>query len=503
MSIRIYSNFIELVKELYDLKKISDLLDWDEKTYMPTGAVKDRACESSTLSAVLHEKLISKAMGRYLRELNKGKVKEKLTRKQKAIVREIARLYERETKIPIKLVKEIARVKSLATEAWVRAKKNADFNIFKSLLEKMINLKKEVAESIGYEDKPYDALLDEYEPYTKVKDISPVFSELRKPIVSVVKSIKESGCKIDDRILTQKFDLEKQKEFGLQIIKDMGFNLERGRLDVSAHPFTAGSYRDVRLTTRYKENDLRTSLFAMIHEAGHGLYEQGYREEHYRTPLADFISLGYHESQSRLWENMVGRSLSFWKYYYPKLQELFSVQLKNYSLEDFYKAINVVRPSFIRVEADEVTYNLHILLRYELEIDIFDDKVSAKELPQLWNEKMEDYLGIVPENDAVGVLQDVHWSQGYFGYFPTYSLGNLYAAQLLNAAKKTIPDFEIAISEGKLSVLKQWLNCNVHQYGKLYSAKELTKKVTGEMLNPNYFLEYIKTKFGPLYGIEL
>ncbi|MEW6070079.1 MAG: carboxypeptidase M32, partial [Candidatus Thermoplasmatota archaeon] len=356
MSIRIYNNFIKLVKELYDIRKILDLLSWDQQTYMPQGATEDRAYESATLSAIAHEKLTSKAIGRYLKELSIPRAQKNLTPEQKANIKEIARLYERETKIPVKLVKEIAKVKALGTEAWIKARNSSDFSIFRPWLEKMIELQKEVAEAIGYEDKAYDALLDEYEPYTKVKDIDPVFSNLRKSTVPVVKAIVEQGSKIDDKILNQKFDLEKQKEFGLQIIKDMGFDLECGRLDVSAHPFTSGCYRDVRLTTRYSENNLKTSLFAVIHEAGHGIYEQGYSREHYRTPMADYISLGYHESQSRLWENIVGRSLSFWKYYYPKLQEIFTQQLKDCSMEDFYKAINVVRPSFIRVEADEVTY---------------------------------------------------------------------------------------------------------------------------------------------------
>ncbi len=498
-----YNNFIELVKELYDVRKISDLLDWDQETYMPPGAFEDRAYESATLSGIAHEKLTSKTMGRYVKELNAPGAQETLTPEQKANIREITKLYERETKIPVRLVKEIARVKSLGTEAWIKAREKSDFNVFRPWLEKMIALKKEVAEAIGYEDKPYDALLDEYEPYAKVKDIDPVFSELKKSVVPIVKAINEHKSKIDDNLISQKFDVEKQKEFGLQIIKDMGFDLERGRMDVSAHPFTSGSYRDVRLTTRYNEDYMKTSLFGMIHEAGHGIYEQGYNPEHYRTPMADSISLGYHESQSRLWENIVGRSLSFWKYYYPKLQKTFPVQLKNCSLEDFYKAINVVRPSLIRVEADEVTYNHHILLRYELEIGIFDDRISVKELPGLWNQKMEDYLGITPDSDAVGVLQDIHWSQGYFGYFPTYTLGNLYGAQLFNQAKKNIENLEDAISKGKFSILKQWLNSNVHQYGKLYSAKELIKKVTGEYLNSNYFVNYIKTKFGDLYGVKL
>jgi len=492
----VYEEFIGYVKELYDLRKASDLLEWDQETYMPPKSVEGRGYALATLSGVYHEKLTSKKMGEYLKKLE---IEKDLTEEQKANVREIKRIYEKKTKVPLKLVKEITKTSSLGTEAWARARKKSDFKIFQPYLEKMVSLKKDFAEAIGYEDKAYDVLIDDFEPYTTVKDIDPVFSGLRKNLVPIVKKITESETKIKD-ILNQSFDVDKQKNFGIQIIKDMGFDLEQGRLDSSAHPFTSGSCDDVRLTT-FKEGR-GFHLFAMMHEAGHGLYEQGYKKEHYRTPMAEAISLGYHESQSRMWENLIGRSRFFWKYYYPKLQKDFPEQLKKYSLEDFYRAINIVKPSFIRVDADETTYNLHILLRYDMEKNLFDDKIDAKEAPETWNQKMEEYLGIVPENDAAGVLQDIHWSQGLFGYFPTYTLGNLYSVQLFNQIKKDVLGFEEKISKGNLSDLKKWLNKNVHEHGKLYSAKELTKKLTGEALNPEHFIKYLKEKFESIYNIR-
>jgi len=492
----VYEEFIGYVKELYDLRKASDLLEWDQETYMPPKSVEGRGYALATLSGVYHEKLTSKKMGEYLKKLE---IEKDLTEEQKANVREIKRIYEKKTKVPLKLVKEITKTSSLGTEAWARARKKSDFKIFQPYLEKMVSLKKDFAEAIGYEDKAYDVLIDDFEPYTTVKDIDPVFSGLRKNLVPIVKKITESETKIKD-ILNQSFDVDKQKNFGIQIIKDMGFDLEQGRLDSSAHPFTSGSCDDVRLTT-FKEGR-GFHLFAMMHEAGHGLYEQGYKKEHYRTPMAEAISLGYHESQSRMWENLIGRSRFFWKYYYPKLQKDFPEQLKKYSLEDFYRAINIVKPSFIRVDADETTYNLHILLRYDMEKNLFDDKIDAKEAPETWNQKMEEYLGIIPENDAAGVLQDIHWSQGLFGYFPTYTLGNLYSVQLFNQIKKDVLGFEEKISKGNLSDLKKWLNKNVHEHGKLYSAKELTKKLTGEALNPEHFIKYLKEKFESIYNIR-
>lgn len=492
-----YDEFIDFVKELYDIRKASDLIEWDQETYMPPKSVEGRGYVLATLSGVYHEKLVSKKMGKYLDELSKTK---DLTDKQKANVREIKRIYEKKTKVPLKLVKEIAKTSSLGTEAWARARKKKDFKIFQPYLEKMVRLKKDFAEAIGYEDKAYDVLIDDFEAYTTVKDMDPVFSGLRKALVPIVKKIIESETKIEN-VLEQSFDVDKQKNFGIQIIKDMGFDFEHGRLDSSAHPFTSGSCDDVRLTTFREGRGFH--LFAMMHEAGHGLYEQGYKKEHYRTPMAEAVSLGYHESQSRMWENLVGRNLLFWKYYYPKLQEIFAEQLKKYSLEDFYDAINIVKPSFIRVEADEATYNLHILLRYDMEKDLFDDKMEPKEAPNIWNQKMEEYLGIVPEDDAVGVLQDIHWSQGLFGYFPTYTLGNLYSVQLFNQAKNELPSLEERISNGKLLDLKKWLNKNVHEYGKLYSAKDLVKKITGEALNPEYFIKYLKEKFGLIYNVRL
>lgn len=493
----VYDEFIGYVKELYDIGKASELIGWDQETYMPPKSIEGRGYMLSTLSGIYHEKLVSEKMGKYIDELSKNN---DLTDEQKANVREIKRVYDKNTKVPLKLVKEIAKTSSLGTEAWQRARKEKDFKIFQPYLKKMVGLKKEFAEAIGYEDKAYDVLIDDFEPYTTVKDIEPVFSELKKNLVPIVKKIIESKTKTEN-ILDQHFDVDKQKKFGIEIIKNMGFDFEHGRLDSSAHPFTSGSCDDVRLTT-FKEGH-GFHLFAIMHEAGHGLYEQGYKKENYRTPLAEAVSLGYHESQSRMWENLVGRSMPFWKYYYPKLQNIFPEQLKKYSVEDFYHAINIVKPSLIRVDADEATYNLHILLRYDIEKSLFDDKITPKETPTIWNQKMEEYLGIKPENGAVGVLQDIHWSQGLFGYFPTYTLGNLYSVQLFNQAKKDIPDLEEKISNGNLHALKEWLNKNVHEYGKLYPAKELTQKITGEALNPDYFVKYLKNKFGPIYNVTL
>jgi carboxypeptidase Taq len=498
---KVYINFIGFVKELYDLRKISDLLDWDQQTYMPPGGIKDRSNEIATISGIYHEKLTSKIIGRYIKKLSQPKIQKDLTLEEKANIREMTRLYNRESKIPASLVKEIAKISSLSTDAWVKARKKSNFKDFQPWLERMVCLKKKVAEAIGYKERPYDTLIDDFEPYITVRDIDPLFSDLERHLVPIVKTIAESKTKIDDKVLNQAFDMNKQQEFGIRIIKDMGFDFEHGRVDASAHPFTTGSCGDVRLTT-FQEDHKKFSLFALMHEAGHGLYEQGYKSEHYRTPMANAVSLGYHESQSRLWENLIGKSLPFWKYFYPKLQKIFPDQLRSFTIKDFYVAINKVRPSFIRIEADEVTYNLHILLRYDIEKKLFDDKLEAKEIPQAWDQKMQDYLGIVPPNDALGVLQDIHWSQGLFGYFPTYALGNLYAVQLFNQAKKDIPNLEDDISKGKLLNLKRWLNQNIHKYGKLYSAKDLTKNITGEPLKVDHFISYLKIKFAPLYGVS-
>jgi len=496
----IYSDFLEEVKEIYDLRRIGSLLGWDQETYMPRGSIEGRANARATLSSILHRRRTSEKMKRMLTALNERP--SDLLPHQRANLRVMTREYGRAVNIPSEVVKEEARLTARSFEAWQRARNKNDFSIFHPWLEKVVELKRKIAEHIGYENVPYDALLDEFEPHVTTKDIDPTLNSLVKKLVPIVKKITDSGVEIDNSFLHQNYGVKEQKTFGRGVIEDMGFDLNCGRLDVSAHPFTSGTGDDVRLTTRYREDHLTSSLFAMIHEAGHGLYEQGYRKEHYRTPMASHISLGYHESQSRLWENIVGRSRMFWEHYYPQLQHAFSQQLRQVSLDDFYNGINRVRPSFIRVEADEVTYNLHVLLRYELEKKMLSGDIGTAELPRAWNEKMEQYVGVVPKNDSLGVLQDIHWSSGYIGYFPTYTLGNIYASQMYRQIQKDVPSLEEDIGHGRFEPLLSWLRENVHEHGNLYTAKELTQELFGEPLSDRYFIDHIKEKFGRIYDIS-
>ena len=388
-------------------------------------------------------------------------------------------------------------------EAWIEAREKSDFALFLPWLEKIVALKKEVAERVGYEGAMYNALLDEYEPYARAEEIAPVFAQLKEQLVPLVEQITATGRYPARGVLDQEYPIEQQELLGQQVLADMGFDLEAGRLDLAVHPFCAGTSRDdVRLTTRYSADWLPGSLFGTIHEAGHGLYEQGLPADAIGTPAGASVSLGIHESQSRLWENMVGRSKAFWMHYLPKLRALFPQQLSAVDLDAFYAAVNQVEPSLIRVEADEVTYNLHILLRFELECDLIEGRVAVAELPEVWNERMEQYLGIRPPDDARGVLQDTHWSCGLLGYFPTYTLGNLYAAQFFHQAHQDLPDLEAQIAQGELGPLKTWLNEKIHARGARATASELVEEVTGAKLSADYFIDYLWEKFGALYGLS-
>ena len=495
-----YDKFLVKVKEISYLNQALALLRWDQETYMPPGTVNDRAQQVALLSGIIHETVTSKAMGRMLAELKKDK---SLDEDQKVNVREFARDFKRATALPPKLVKELSETESLAMDAWLRSRKELNFKVFEPWLVKTIELKNKVAEHIGYEDQPYDALLEEYEPMMLTKDVEAILTPFRKKLVPLVAKIAKAAkeAKVDDSFLKGDFNIEAQRIFFTEIVKAMGYNFERGRLDVTTHPFTIGEALDVRITTRYNPKDLRPGLFACIHEAGHGLYEQGTLEKNYHTPLGVAISLGIHESQSRLWENIVGRSLSFWKFYLPKMQKTFPA-LGNVPLDRWYKAINNVQPSFIRVEADEVTYNLHILLRFELEKEILEGKVKASELPSVWNERMEKYLGIVPPDDVQGCLQDVHWSCGLVGYFPTYTLGNLLSAQIYYKIKKDITGLEDGFAKGKFTPLLNWLREKIHRQGRRYMYLDTCKRVSGTALDEDNFMRYLKEKYGSLFGIQ-
>jgi carboxypeptidase Taq len=366
----------------------------------------------------------------------------------------------------------------------------------------VLQLKREEAEYLGYHDSPYNALLDVYEPGATIAGLQPVFTALKTRLVPLLKRITQSRVHIDDGMLRHSYDHARQLEFGRLVLIAMGYDFERGRLDLSAHPFTTSFHpTDVRVTTRVHEHELPSRLFSCIHEGGHGLYDQGLDQRYFGTPLCDSVSLGIHESQSRLWENCVGRSRSFWRFFYPILQQTFHHQLRDVEIEQFYAAINRVKPSLIRVEADELTYNLHIMLRFEIEQALVENKTQPDDLPAIWNQKMEDYLAIVPASDAEGVLQDVHWSFGAFGYFPTYTLGNLYSVQFFEQAKLEIPHLEDEIAAGRLLLLRRWLEQKIHRWGRMFTPAHLAQRVTGSTLNPELFLNYVEKKYGELYQL--
>ncbi|MFB3114514.1 MAG: carboxypeptidase M32, partial [Nitrospirales bacterium] len=390
---------------------------------------------------------------------------------------------------------------SLAQQVWTEARQNNTFATFLPNLRTVVALKYEEVEYLGYTDSPYNTLLDTYEPGATVAQLQPLFTTIRERLVSLLEEIRQSPTPPNDRILYQPYDTDRQLEFGKLVLKKMGYDFSRGRLDLSAHPFTTSFHpTDVRVTTRVFEKDLQSCLFSCIHEGGHGLYEQGLPPEHHGTPLGEALSLGIHESQSRLWENSVGRSRAFWEYFFPLLKDRFPNQLSGINVDTFYGAINTVKPSLIRVEADEVTYNLHIMVRFEIELDVIEKRVGVEDLPDLWRTKMKEYLGVVPERDADGVLQDVHWSFGAFGYFPTYTLGNLYAAMLFKQAGTDLPSLETDIAQGNLMPLKQWLNHHIHRHGRQFTSKELIQRATGQTLSAEPFLQSLRDKMQEVYG---
>ena len=489
-----------LLARVADLNAAADVLEWDQETYMPDGAAEVRGHQVATLRKLAHEFFTADEVGTLLEALAPATQALDPVSTEASLVRVARRDYEKALKIPAALVAEMAEAVARGKQAWRKARESDTYATFAPHLERLIDLNVQKAEALGYDDCLYDALLDQYEEGMKTATVEAVFADLRARLVPIVHAIAEREPP-DDRVLHQPFDKQKQWDFGLEVIKDFGYDFDRGRQDLSTHPFTTSfSITDVRLTTRVDERYLPSALFGTLHECGHGLYEQGIDLGLDRTPLADGTSLAMHESQSRLWENLVGRSRAFWQRYYPRLQTFFPDQLAGVSLDAFYRGINKVEPSLIRVEADEVTYNLHVMLRFELEQAMVEGRVTVAELPDLWNEKMEEYLGLRPETDADGVLQDIHWSLGAIGYFPTYSLGNLMSAQLFDQAKQDLPDLEARIAAGQFAELLGWLRTNIHQYGRKLEALDILERVTGEGLQAGPWLDYIREKYGEIYG---
>ncbi|MFB6226314.1 MAG: carboxypeptidase M32 [Candidatus Paceibacteria bacterium] len=491
------------LSELAYLNSANTLLHWDQEVHMPDSAVDARSKASSNLSKLIHQKFTSEEFEQLVQEAKQALDQGELSDEEEAIVREVSREFKREQKLSSEFVEQLTEVTSQAQEAWKQAKQEQDFSIFQPHLEKIIKLKRKEADLVGYEDSPYDALLDTFEPYMITSELESVFSELKDFLVPFLERIQRSETEIEDGLLDQKFSIEQQKEFSTEVIQEMGFELQRGVVEESVHPFTLSLHpSDVRFTSKFKEDDLQMSILSTIHEAGHALYEQGLPAENFGTPLAEAVSVGIHESQSRIWELMVGSSSEFWQYFYPKLEEKFPEQLEDYTYQDFYKAINKVEPGLIRVKADEVTYNLHIILRFELEKALIEQEIEVEQMPELWNQKMEDYLGIEVPNDSAGVLQDIHWSLGNIGYFPTYALGTVYAAQFYSTAQEKIDNLDDKISNGDFEGFRSWLRENIHIHGKYYKPKQLAKQASGEKLNPQHFIDYLKDKYSRLYNLD-
>lgn len=495
--------------EITRINSAAAVLSWDQETHMPAGGGEARAEQIAVLQGLAHQKLVSPEIERLLTphiDPASGQAIDQpgdlWDEPSRSLLREIWRDFSRAKKLPSDFVVRLSRECSLAQQVWTEAREQNTFNRFLPNLRTVLSLKREEAQYLGYKESPYDALLDVYEPGSTIATLRPLFAALKARLVPLLKRVTQSPSQIDDSILRYSYDQTRQLEFGRLVLIAMGYDFERGRLDLSAHPFTTSFHpTDVRVTTRIHEHELQSCLFSCVHEGGHGLYDQGLDPRYYGTPLGESVSLGIHESQSRLWENCVGRSRAFWRFFYPILQQTFHHQLRGVDGEHFYAAINCVRPSFIRVEADELTYNLHIMLRFEIEQDLIEGRLQPDALPEVWNRKMEEYLGITPKTDAEGVLQDVHWSFGAFGYFPTYTLGNLYSVQFYQQAKLEIPHLEDEIAAGQLLVLRRWLEQKIHRWGRMFTPQHLAQRVTGKGVDPEPFLSYLETKYGELYRL--
>jgi carboxypeptidase Taq len=497
-----YEALKERLASVSDIGNATAVLGWDQQTGMPAGGGEARARQLATLSRIRHELLTSDETGKLLEAAAAELADADFESDEASMVRVVQHDYEEATRLPAAFVAEWASETTLAHEVWVKARSEKDFSIFQPKLEKLVDMTLQMAEYLGYDEHPYDALLGQYERGMTTAQVSQIFSEHRVPLVKLIADI-QAADPIDDSILHQPFDVEKQREFAMKMVQSFGFDMQRGAQAVAVHPFcTSFSINDVRITTRFYDNWLNPALFGMMHEAGHGMYEQGVSQALEGTLLASGTSLGVHESQSRMWENTVGRSKHFWSWALPQLQAVFPDQLGAVDLDTFYRAINTVKPSFIRVEADEATYNLHIILRFELETQILEGKLKVKDLPAAWNDLFTSMFGITPPDDAEGVLQDVHWSAGLMGYFPTYALGNLLSAQYYNQALKDHPTIEDEIAQGKFDTLLGWMNQNIHAHGRKFTGDELTRRVTGEGIQSGAYMAYLEKKFRDVYGLS-
>jgi carboxypeptidase Taq len=490
-----------ILAEVSDLNSAAALLGWDQQTYMPPGGAQGRGYQLGTLQSLAHQKFTSAKVGKLLDDLKPFAEQLDPDSDDARLIKVTRREFEKQTRVTTKWVTEFAQATTLAQQSWQAARAENNFAKFQPYLEKNVDLRHQYAEFFAPYDHVYDPLLDDFEPGLKTAEVRAIFDGLRPKQVALVQAISERP-QVDNSFIHLNYDEKKQWDFGVEVITKFGYDWERGRQDKSAHPFTTGfGIDDIRITTRIAKDDVASGLFSTMHEAGHALYELGVDHSLARTPLASGASLAIHESQSRMWENLVGRSLPFWEHYYPRLRKVFPEQLKGVDVETFYKGVNRVAPSLIRVEADEATYNLHIMLRLEIEIALMEGKLAVKDLPEAWNSRIQDYLGILPPNDAKGVLQDVHWSGGMIGYFSTYALGNLISLQLWERINADIPDLAEQIRQGEFSTLLSWLRDKIHRHGAKFEPQELVQRVTGSKIDPAPYVRYLQTKYGEIYAL--
>ncbi len=484
--------------EIKDLENAASILGWDQEVMMPGGGAPARAHTLATLSGVIHDRTTNPVLVKLVQRLHRAR--KSLSPRQRRGLELAHSKVMKATRIPSELARKLSMQESRGLETWRKARQQRSFKLFADELSKMVDLKREQARLTGRGGPAYDALLDDFEPGMTMAVLDPLLDALKGVTVPLVQQVIDSKVKVDLKPFVGRFDVEAQRGFARTVAVAMGIDLGRGRMDLSTHPFCGGiGPDDVRMTSRYDARDQRGGLFGVIHESGHGLYEQGLTAARGRLPLGGAISMAVHESQSRLWENNVARSRSFWKHWAPKFKQAHP-QLKGVTVEQIWRAANAIRPSFIRVEADELTYNLHIILRYELERDLVEGRLEVKDLPAAWNDTMASMLGVRPKHDADGVLQDIHWAMGLFGYFPTYSLGNLYAAQFMESARKALRGLEKRFEKGDFATLRGWLAENIHRHDRIYTAEQLVKRVTGKPLGVEAFARHIRSKVNEIYA---
>ena len=494
----LYEQYKTTLQKIADVKYASAVLQWDQETYIPAKGGARRGTQIATLNELAHEQFTSEAFGDFLQELLSTN---KLSDKERKNVELSLYDYNKSKKLPAGFVREMSEAVNKSFYAWIQARKENDFAGFAEPLDTIIGLKKQEAEMLGYEQHPYDALMNDYDRGLNTKDTDALFASLKPQLGSLIDKINNAP-QVDNSFLSQHFEKGKQWELGMEVLRRMHFDFNAGRQDISEHPFTTNfNSMDVRVTTRIDENDFGNMLWSCIHEGGHALYEQGLPEEEYGLPLGEYCSLSIHESQSRLWENHIGRGLPFWEHNYELVKDIFPKQFENISLEQFYRGINKVEPSLIRTEADELTYHFHVMIRYEIEKKLIEGSIAARDIPATWNELYRQYLGLTVPDDKRGCLQDVHWSHGSFGYFSTYSIGSLYAAQFHATIQRQNQSLAQQISGGDNTGVLGWLQQHIYQHGRYYNSAELCKLATGEVLNSAHFMQYAQHKYFEIYEI--